>query len=1490
MHGSGVFVAPNVLVTCAHVVGNRREGDEVIVRNWADVLDSTSRTGRVLYINRRYDLALVSVEGATGVSAAIGENVRLDDHLVGLGFPERDGRNEFDQFTALSEGLIDSLADDGLAIKLGKFKAGQVEPGYSGGPVLNPRTGRVVGIILATRDRSSALGGWFVPASAVEDALESLGERATVQAGWEAAHKQQNRFHSLDRRDANELVESTAQKPGSPTVDRTVLRIFLSTGDDVADEAEVATRVMRIELASDPILAGRIDLEVWTWRQVFANAVDVSTVIAESSFVGLPWQCDAVVAVVWNEVPSEPDLERTFGVPSSSNALLVTEDTASQSPTVPTMLFQRVPPRLISPAEEQRAMVLERYDALREFLMRIAKRDDPTLILEQYFTTVEFRDRLARSLRQVISKRLALDGSSRRNEHRRSWSKDPYVGLRPYSESEADIYTGRQTEIDALTSRLSLDDCRFVAITGGSGTGKSSLLRAGLLPRLTKGGLAGSRGWEELYFTPTTAADDPFLPVAAYVRSQSPLLQARTAAELARDLQRDVSKLGVWLRQDLLKSHSGLIICVDQFEEMFTAIDVDRRAAFVRLLGSATALDGVKVVLAIRSDFIGECETVSDLIALLQRDRATFPLGKIGGLALAEIVGKPSGMVGVEVASDVTDAFIEDIGHDAGMLPFVSSTLRELHIGRRAGTRICLDDYVASGGLRGSIRRMTDAAMDRVRSDLPNLSAALELLFSRLVVISANGTATRARATQADITASAEVLELARRLIGERLLTADEFDGRSSVYLAHEALIGQWVELKEWVSRNQEYRQRLALQYLAIESPHREDRLHAAITLGTIEPVEAATVTALISRLLDTSADVREAASAAIKRLGAPTLPHLRIRFRSEDDAEMRAALIRVLSTFGQEVINDLVTSADDPEPMVEEAAMRGLVLYVDDPRAQLVLARGLVRPDRPYISLILDDLSQGTKNAAFLLSTLERIFSQSEAVPELQISVLAVLARIDSEEAARSMLPALRTASTDVRQAARVRLKGLNPGTLSRLENQIVGFLRAEVTGDAQRDAIEVLVALPKLEPRSFQELVRAVVKLNRLPGKEPISVPFEHSSNAGGLALTLVDVDNDVRDLAKSILEHLPTIPEALTESLSELIEKVSLPMALTVIEIFAAKGLRIPVAAHGLMMAALESHEYSIRQQAERLLIAHGRRLAGSAKLALSSKLRRVRDIALNTIARDRLGDVDMLADLRVIISEPELNKDALLATLRVLSQLGRGASPLAETVIQLLLSSDSEIQTAAIDLIASIGSAAVGAAERLEELHAVGDSWRKAQVVRALQSVLVDAQGAAGASGERLRQNPAAHANTMESIVSETGFRDLGVLLARLSYADEGNDEEIIGNIARVGHSSDPDRLKFSGELVGYLEHHTPRVRITACWALGTFLDVNDDIARSMVSLLNDPHRDVREAAAAALGTLNRVPGDVVDALRVARKQGLFRMEGDAVRAQRHIGSA
>ncbi|PWH17201.1 MAG: hypothetical protein DDG60_02865 [Anaerolineae bacterium] len=385
----------------------------------------------------------------------------------------------------------------------------------------------------------------------------------------------------------------------------------------------------------------------------------------------------------------------------------------------------------------------------------------------------------------------------------------PYVGLRAFGEQDAERFFGRERLVEELLERVK--DSRAIFITGPSGSGKSSLARAGLIPALKAGQVRGSERW---LYTALTPGRDPLEALATAVsRLKSPETGDYLRQRAARDSEA-LHKVSESLLGD--EPDQRLVLLVDQFEEIFApGVKEEERQAFLTLLTRAAMHQNGRtlVLFTMRSDFVANCATYRALNKLLNQQ--FFQVGAMQPDELVRAVALPVEQVGLPIEPQLVAQVIADMGGEPGALPLMQFALTDLfEWSRERGTLTALTqrDYLVRGGLHKSLERHAQTAFAALSAAEQELA---KTLFRSLVEVRGEGAQdTRRTARLEELipaqTDAAFMEGLVRKLADARLLiTAEDEHGARTVTLAHEKLIQAWPWLKTLI---EEDRARIALQ------------------------------------------------------------------------------------------------------------------------------------------------------------------------------------------------------------------------------------------------------------------------------------------------------------------------------------------------------------------------------------------------------------------------------------------------------------------------------------------------------------------------------------------------------------------------------------------------------------------------------------------------------------------------------------------------------
>ncbi|MBD1930734.1 MULTISPECIES: caspase family protein [Cyanophyceae] len=355
--------------------------------------------------------------------------------------------------------------------------------------------------------------------------------------------------------------------------------------------------------------------------------------------------------------------------------------------------------------------------------------------------------------------------------------ENPYQGLQAFELGKEKYFFGRELAIRALVDRL--NNARFLSVIGRSGCGKSSLVKAGLLPKLQSDYLPGSSQWEIEIFTPGT----------------HPL--GKLTGILARRHQ----------------ENKPFVLFIDQFEEVFTLCnDEAERQTFMRLMADeATASDRItRVIVAIRGDFLDRCAAYPEAANLINRTQpTTYIVEPLSRQEIEETIEKPAELHGVGFEPGLVSQIAEDVENQPGALPLLQYALSELwrkfceQDSPSGQPLLAWKDYEEIGGVKGAL---DNRATILYRSFIRENQAFVRRLFMTLVKLGDGNEVTRRRATWEELSGfadSPEQLQQVVRLLADqqqRLIITDE----NTIEVAHEALLSEWKLLRSWIEDNRE--------------------------------------------------------------------------------------------------------------------------------------------------------------------------------------------------------------------------------------------------------------------------------------------------------------------------------------------------------------------------------------------------------------------------------------------------------------------------------------------------------------------------------------------------------------------------------------------------------------------------------------------------------------------------------------------------------------
>jgi WD40 repeat protein/class 3 adenylate cyclase len=348
----------------------------------------------------------------------------------------------------------------------------------------------------------------------------------------------------------------------------------------------------------------------------------------------------------------------------------------------------------------------------------------------------------------------------------------PYKGLAAFEQDDSAFFFGRERLVGELAARTV--QVGLLGVVGASGSGKSSVIGAGLLPSLAAGLLPGSEDWKQVAIRP----------------GERPMNVLRAALSSGAE---DPIEAAV----GALAPEGRLVLVVDQFEETFTlCADEAERSDFVEVLTGAAKRwpENVAVILAIRADYYGHCALYPDLAEALAANHVL--VGPLTREELKRAIELPARRAGLRVESALADALVEEVSDEPGGLPLLSTALVELWQTREDGW-IRMEAHEQTGGVRGAVSRLAETSYEQLS---PVEQEAARRVFLRLVAFGEGETVTRRRVEldEFDLALDQDAAAVLTQLTQDRLLTRTE----DMVEVAHEALLREWPRLRAWLEED----------------------------------------------------------------------------------------------------------------------------------------------------------------------------------------------------------------------------------------------------------------------------------------------------------------------------------------------------------------------------------------------------------------------------------------------------------------------------------------------------------------------------------------------------------------------------------------------------------------------------------------------------------------------------------------------------------------
>ena len=418
--------------------------------------------------------------------------------------------------------------------------------------------------------------------------------------------------------------------------------------------------------------------------------------------------------------------------------------------------------------------------------------------------------------------------SPQRADSQKEIDKCPYKGLEYFDLEDAQFFYGRRSLTDRLRDKVEKQN--FLAVIGPSGSGKSSVVRAGLLYELKLGQkLSGSNRWQYKY--------KPFTPGEHPLKKLEEVIGAN-ANELAEVILAD--------------EHQRVILFIDQFEECFTLCkgseekERERQQFFDCLLNTLKqTANKLCLIIAIRADFLGKCaeDPLASEIITSESLELVRPMSRE---ELKEAIKEPAHKVGLQVDPLLVSRMIEEVEDSPGSLPLLEFTLTKLYEARKEPFlgELTLFSYDELGGLKGTLEKFANDVYDNLSSNQKKIARQI---FIELTQLGEGTEDTRRRITKQDLVNNHlpedqdELNEVIGELANKRLITTSGEKEKEVIDIAHEALIRHWQQLRGWLNQNRDaLREKRKIEEAAklwVENDKYQDFLWGGSRLANAEEV-----------------------------------------------------------------------------------------------------------------------------------------------------------------------------------------------------------------------------------------------------------------------------------------------------------------------------------------------------------------------------------------------------------------------------------------------------------------------------------------------------------------------------------------------------------------------------------------------------------------------------------------------------------------------------
>ena len=603
------------------------------------------------------------------------------------------------------------------------------------------------------------------------------------------------------------------------------VKIFVSSPGDVNSERALAFRVIK-RLQREYVDHLKIIPVLWEWLPLEA----VAGFQDEIERIASPSEADVVVFILWSRLgtPLGPEFSKPDGTPYNSGteyefdtSLKAREETGKPAILVYIKEADLEAGRFKRDQVDRYTAWTDQVRKVQEFIEHRFFDPQEQRFIRAFHTFSQppsFESTLEEHLQQILQPFLP-EGA----EGWRVWKEAPFRGLQVFDFDHEEIFFGRSKAVAEVVKALkeqAQQGRAFTLVLGKSGSGKSSLARAGVAPFICRyGAVEGVNLWRRAVLRPTEQGEDLLLGLAAALLQEAALPELGSGearvAELAQ-VFRESPTAGLMLLKEALartapEGEARLLLIVDQLEEIFgPSLTPEAREMYVRVL-AALAKSGVVWVLAtMRSDYYARAAELAELMALKEGD-GQYDLQPPTAADLEQMIRRPAALGGVhfechpDTGECLDQALLNEAAAAPESLPLLEYTLDELYQHRTSQGVLTFEAYEELGGMAGALAGRAEAEFQELSP--AEQTAAQEEVFSALVSLDPGDEGTPARKYVAWETVTATPLRQAfvEKFVAARLLIAAHREGGGAVVSwAHEALLWRWERLQKWIKENRE--------------------------------------------------------------------------------------------------------------------------------------------------------------------------------------------------------------------------------------------------------------------------------------------------------------------------------------------------------------------------------------------------------------------------------------------------------------------------------------------------------------------------------------------------------------------------------------------------------------------------------------------------------------------------------------------------------------